>query len=105
MTDLPDGRIAPIAGGDVAESTGNDAFGRVPVDRSRLYLTGYSMGGYGAYRLASLYPDLFAAAAVWAGYTGEFLGRRRRRGRRGRRGHRPSRRGRTAGPTSATRSI
>jgi hypothetical protein len=32
------------------------------------------MGGYGVYRLASLYPDLFAASAVWAGYSGEFTG-------------------------------
>ena len=47
---------------------------RMPIDESRLYLTGYSMGGYGVYRLASLYPDRFAAAASWAGYTGEFTG-------------------------------
>jgi poly(3-hydroxybutyrate) depolymerase len=52
----------------------DDVFARFPIDRERLYLTGYSMGGYGVYRLASLYPDRFAAAAVWAGYTGEFLG-------------------------------
>jgi dienelactone hydrolase len=51
-----------------------DVLRRVPVDEDRLYLTGYSMGGYGVYRLASLYPDRFAAAAVWAGYTGEFTG-------------------------------
>ncbi|HET6911112.1 MAG TPA: prolyl oligopeptidase family serine peptidase [Mycobacteriales bacterium] len=51
-----------------------DAFARLPIDHSRLYLTGYSMGGYGVYRFASLYPDLFAAAVVWAGYTGEFTG-------------------------------
>ena len=52
----------------------DDVFARFPIDRDRLYLTGYSMGGYGVYRLASLYPDLFAAAGVWAGYTGEFTG-------------------------------
>jgi dienelactone hydrolase len=51
-----------------------DVFARFPIDRDRLYLTGYSMGGYGVYRLASLHPDVFAAAASWAGYTGEFLG-------------------------------
>ncbi len=51
-----------------------DAERRFPIDRDRLYLTGYSMGGYGVYRLASLYPDLFAAAVVWAGYSGEFVG-------------------------------
>lgn len=52
----------------------DDVIERFPVDESRLYLTGYSMGGYGVFRLASLYPDRFAAAASWAGYTGEFLG-------------------------------
>ncbi len=52
----------------------SDVFARFPLDPERLYLTGYSMGGYGVYRLASLYPDRFAAAAVWAGYSGEFLG-------------------------------
>ncbi len=51
-----------------------DAQRRFRFDQERLYLTGYSMGGYGVYRLGSLYPDLFAAAAVWAGYTGEFVG-------------------------------
>jgi dienelactone hydrolase len=52
----------------------DDTLARVPVDDERLYLTGYSMGGYGVYRLASLYPDRFAAAGVWAGYSGEFTG-------------------------------
>lgn len=51
-----------------------DVLHRFPVDEERLYITGYSMGGYGTYRLASLYPDRFAAAASWAGYTGEFTG-------------------------------
>ncbi|MEN3272379.1 MAG: hypothetical protein V7636_1140, partial [Actinomycetota bacterium] len=45
-----------------------------PIDTERVYLTGYSMGGYGVYRFASIHPDLFAAAATWAGYTGEFTG-------------------------------
>lgn len=39
----------------------DDAFGRYPVDRTRVYLTGLSVGGYGAWRLASAYPELFAA--------------------------------------------
>ena len=38
-----------------------DAFERYPVDRTRVYLTGLSMGGYGAWYLASAYPELFAA--------------------------------------------
>ena len=32
------------------------------VDKSRLYLTGNSMGGYGTWELASLRPDWFASA-------------------------------------------
>ena len=32
------------------------------VDRSRLYVTGLSMGGYGAWHLATTYPGMFAAA-------------------------------------------
>lgn len=52
-----------------------DATARWSVDADRLYVAGYSMGGYGALRFATLYPDRFAAAAAWAGYTGEFTGR------------------------------
>ncbi|WP_430392199.1 prolyl oligopeptidase family serine peptidase [Dyella sp. 20L07] len=36
-------------------------------DRSRLYLTGLSMGGYGAWQIAVDHPRLFAAAAVICG--------------------------------------
>jgi predicted peptidase len=32
-----------------------------PVDRSRIYLTGLSMGGFGSWELAARRPDLFAA--------------------------------------------
>ena len=32
------------------------------LDPDRTVITGYSMGGYGVYRLAGLYPDLFARA-------------------------------------------
>ncbi len=31
------------------------------VDRERIYLVGYSMGGFGAWATAAAYPDLFAA--------------------------------------------
>jgi predicted peptidase len=34
---------------------------RYRVDRSRIYLVGYSMGGYGVWRTAAAYPDLVAA--------------------------------------------
>jgi predicted peptidase len=32
------------------------------IDRTRVYVTGLSMGGYGAWRLAATYPERFAAA-------------------------------------------
>ena len=37
------------------------------VDKDHVYVTGYSMGGYGTYRLTTLFPELFAAAATWVG--------------------------------------
>ncbi|MCS7034611.1 MAG: prolyl oligopeptidase family serine peptidase, partial [Phycisphaerae bacterium] len=33
-----------------------------PIDRSRLYVTGLSMGGYGTHTIVAARPDLFAAA-------------------------------------------
>lgn len=38
-----------------------------PVDRSRIYLTGLSMGGFGTWDLAIAYPDKFAAIAPICG--------------------------------------
>jgi predicted peptidase len=38
-----------------------------PVDRARLYLTGFSMGGQGAWHLAVAYPTIFTAVAPVAG--------------------------------------
>jgi pimeloyl-ACP methyl ester carboxylesterase len=35
--------------------------------------SGYSMGGYGAMRLAALHPDRFAGVVNWVGFTGDFL--------------------------------
>lgn len=43
-------------------------------DRSRIYLTGLSMGGNGAWYLAYHYPDRFAAMLVVCGFVGEFTG-------------------------------
>lgn len=37
------------------------------VDRSRIYLTGLSMGGYGTWYMAYQFPDLFAAIAPVCG--------------------------------------
>jgi predicted peptidase len=40
----------------------------VPVDPRRTLVTGYSMGGHGAWHLAGRYPDRFAAALVMAAW-------------------------------------
>jgi Predicted peptidase len=42
---------------------------RYAIDPDRVYLTGSSMGGYGSWRLAKLYPWRFAAVAPFAGWT------------------------------------
>lgn len=40
-------------------------------DRAQVFAGGYSMGGYGAYRFAALYPQLFAGMVNWVGFTGD----------------------------------
>lgn len=42
-----------------------------PIDKSRVYLTGLSMGGYGAWELATRRPKLFAALAPICGGADE----------------------------------
>jgi predicted peptidase len=44
-----------------------DAQGEYRIDAERIYLTGNSMGGVGAFYIASKYPELFAAVAPIAG--------------------------------------
>lgn len=44
-----------------------DVRGRYEVDAARTFSSGYSMGGYGTYRLATLLPDLLAAGISWVG--------------------------------------
>lgn len=38
-----------------------------PVDKQRIYITGYSMGGYGTWSMIACYPNLFAAASPICG--------------------------------------
>jgi predicted peptidase len=45
----------------------DEVLAKYNVDRSRVYLTGLSMGGYGAWDVASRYPDYFAAVAPVCG--------------------------------------
>ena len=45
-----------------------DAMRYWPTDPNRVYLTGHSMGGHGAWILGATYPDRFAAVAPSAGW-------------------------------------
>jgi pimeloyl-ACP methyl ester carboxylesterase len=44
-----------------------------PIDKARVFAGGYSMGGYGTLRFATLYPDRFAGYTNWVGFTGDCL--------------------------------
>ncbi|HEX3073838.1 MAG TPA: alpha/beta fold hydrolase [Ignavibacteriales bacterium] len=44
---------------------------RYKIDADRVYLTGMSMGGYGAWNLAAAHPEYFAAVAPIAAYETE----------------------------------
>lgn len=48
-----------------------DIAARYPVDASRIYLTGYSLGGGGVWREAVAHPELYAAAVPAAAWTPE----------------------------------
>ena len=52
---------------DVLEGI-EDVVAKYPIDRDRISVTGFSMGGAATWYLASHYPELFAAAAPMAGY-------------------------------------
>lgn len=45
----------------------DDAMATFAIDEDRVYLSGHSMGGYGSYLMAILYPDRFAGAFPVAG--------------------------------------
>ncbi|MES3024918.1 MAG: PHB depolymerase family esterase [Pseudomonadota bacterium] len=54
----------------------DDVLARYNVDKRRVYLTGISMGGYGAWELAMRYPGYFAAIApICGGGSARFAGR------------------------------
>jgi pimeloyl-ACP methyl ester carboxylesterase len=42
-----------------------------PIDHDREFSGGYSMGGYGTFRFAELFPDRFAGFTAWVGFTGD----------------------------------
>ena len=41
---------------------------KFPIDTTRIYLTGHSMGGHGTWHIGTVYPDRFAAIAPSAGW-------------------------------------
>jgi len=72
--------LAPYGRGDMGWSTSGerdaiDVLDLVTkyysIDPDRIYLTGRSMGGFGTWRLGSLYASRFAAIAAFAGWTGD----------------------------------
>ncbi len=66
----PDGWYQHEAEVDVFELW-NDVARHFALDPDRVALSGYSMGGYGTYRLAGLWPDLFGRAFSVGGPPGE----------------------------------
>jgi pimeloyl-ACP methyl ester carboxylesterase len=71
----PEGRGTEGWGSDISERDLLDVLADVrasyPVDDERIFSGGYSQGGYVAYRMASLHPDVFAGLVDWVGFTGD----------------------------------
>jgi dienelactone hydrolase len=65
----PVGFYSDISERDVLDVIG-DLFASYAIDADHVFSGGYSMGGYGTMRFAALYPDLFAGASNWVGFTG-----------------------------------
>lgn len=68
----PTGFYSDLSERDVLDVL-EDAKNTFNVDEERVFIGGYSMGGYGAARLAALYPDLFAGVSNWVGFTGRIV--------------------------------
>ncbi len=52
---------------DVREAI-EDALRNYPIDTTRIVIAGFSMGGYGAYRIFYEYPELFRGVIVFSGH-------------------------------------
>lgn len=68
----PDGWYHDEAEVDVFEAWA-DVARHYRIDAERVSVSGYSMGGYGTYKLASMYPDLFARAFAVVGPPDESI--------------------------------
>jgi len=51
----------------------NDVIETYAIETDRVVVGGTSMGGYGALRMAALYPHRFAAGTNWVGFPGDFF--------------------------------
>jgi dienelactone hydrolase len=71
----PEARGQNGFGSDISERDLLDVMADVertyPIDRNTVFSGGYSQGGYITYRMAELYPDRFAGAVDWVGFTGD----------------------------------
>jgi hypothetical protein len=71
---VPEARGQNGFGSDISERDLLDVMGDVErtygVDRDQEFSGGYSQGGYITYRMAELFPDRFAGAVDWVGFTG-----------------------------------
>ncbi|PPE73792.1 hypothetical protein C3942_10290 [Solimonas fluminis] len=68
----PHGFFSGISERDVLDTLA-DIRANYPVDDEQILVSGYSMGGFGTLRFAALYPDLFAGAVNWVGFTGDLF--------------------------------
>ena len=66
----PVGFYSDISERDVLDAVA-DLLAHYDIDEDQVFAGGYSMGGYGALRFSALYPDLFAGAVNWVGFTGD----------------------------------
>jgi dienelactone hydrolase len=71
---VPEARGQNGFGSDISERDLLDVMADVQrtyrVDRTQVFSGGYSQGGYITYRMAELWPDRFAGAVDWVGFTG-----------------------------------
>jgi dienelactone hydrolase len=72
---VPEARGPNGYGSDISERDLLDVMDDVqkayPVDRTRVFSSGYSQGGYLTFRMAMLFPDRFAGYSSWVGFTGD----------------------------------
>ena len=72
---VPEARGQNGFGSDISERDLLDVMADVqanyPIDREQVFAGGYSQGGYITYRMAVLFPDRFAGAVDWVGFTGD----------------------------------